>query len=101
MKFFPMLPKPYDDREYGASYLGDALTLFDAIPNGSVDLVLTSPPFALTREKEYGNKSSEKYVDWFIPFARKIKDKLCDTGSFVLYSGGTYLPDNRHKVSGN
>jgi DNA modification methylase len=92
MKFFPMLPKPYDEREYGASYLGDALTLLDGIPDGSVDLVLTSPPFALTREKEYGNESSEKYVDWFLPFARKIKDKLCDTGSFILDLGGAYLP---------
>jgi site-specific DNA-methyltransferase (cytosine-N4-specific) len=62
------------------------------VPNDSVDLVLTSPPFALTREKEYGNESSEKYVEWFLPFARKIKDKLCDTGSFVLDLGGAYLP---------
>ncbi|MGH9941736.1 MAG: DNA-methyltransferase [Pyrinomonadaceae bacterium] len=92
MKIFPKLPSPYDDREYGASYLGDALTLLDAVPNGSVDLVLTSPPFALTREKEYGNESSDKYVEWFLPFARKIKDKLCDTGSFILDLGGAYLP---------
>lgn len=92
MRFFPMLPKPYDDREYGASYLGDALTLLDAIPEGAVDLVLTSPPFALTREKEYGNESSDKYIDWFLPFARKIKDKLSDTGSFILDLGGAYLP---------
>ncbi|MBD0373115.1 MAG: site-specific DNA-methyltransferase [Pyrinomonadaceae bacterium] len=92
MKVFPTLPKPYDDREYGASYLGDALTLLDTIPDNSIDLVLTSPPFALTREKEYGNKSSDKYVEWFLPFARKIKDKLCETGSFILDLGGAYLP---------
>jgi site-specific DNA-methyltransferase (cytosine-N4-specific) len=72
--------------------LGNALDLLDSVPNDSVDLILTSPPFALTREKEYGNESSEKYVEWFLPFARKIKDKLCDTGSFVLDLGGAYLP---------
>lgn len=92
MKIFRTLPKPYDDRTYGAAYLGDALTLFDSVPNDSIDLVLTSPPFALTREKEYGNETSEKYVEWFIPFAQKIKDKLRDTGSFVLDLGGAYLP---------
>src|SRR5437764_4576842 len=92
MKLFSNLPRPYDDREYGASYLGDALMLLDAVPDGSINLVLTSPPFALTREKEYGNESSDKYVDWFLPFARKIKDKLCNTGSFILDLGGAYLP---------
>lgn len=92
MKTFSSLPDTYDDRTYGASYCGDALTLLDAVPDESVDLVLTSPPFALTREKEYGNKSSDKYVEWFLPFARKIKDKLCETGSFVLDLGGAYLP---------
>jgi len=92
VKVFRTLPKPYDDRQYGAAYLGDALTLFDSVPDESVDLVLTSPPFALTREKEYGNETSEKYVEWFLPFARKIKDKLRDTGSFVLDLGGAYLP---------
>ncbi len=92
MKVFRTLPKPYDERQYGAAYQGDALTLLDSVPNDSIDLILTSPPFALTREKEYGNESSEKYVEWFLPFARKIKDKLCDTGSFVLDLGGAYLP---------
>lgn len=80
MKVFRTLPNPYDDRRYGAAYLGDALALFDSVPKDSVDLVLTSPPFALTREKEYGNESSEKYVEWFLPFPRKIKDKLRDKG---------------------
>lgn len=92
MRVFRTLPEPYDDRQYGASYLGDALTLFNSVPDDSVDLVLTSPPFALTREKEYGNETSEKYVEWLLPFARKIKDKLRDTGSFVLDLGGAYLP---------
>jgi site-specific DNA-methyltransferase (cytosine-N4-specific) len=92
VRVFNTLPQPYDDRQYGAAYLGDALTLFDSIPNDSINLILTSPPFALTREKEYGNESSEKYVEWFLPFARKIKDKLSDTGSFVLDLGGAYLP---------
>lgn len=92
MKVFPALSKPFDEYKYGASYCGDALILLDAVPDYSVNLVVTSPPFALTREKEYGNKSSDKYLEWFSPFARKIWHKLSEDGSFILDLGGAYLP---------
>jgi DNA modification methylase len=42
---------------WGAAYCGDSLDLLAALPDASVNLVLTSPPFALQREKEYGNKA--------------------------------------------
>ncbi len=75
-----------------AAYLGDSLELLALLPDASVNLVLTSPPFALTRKKEYGNKSPELYVDWFMPFAQQIKRVLKDDGSFVIDLGGAYLP---------
>ena len=87
-----LLVSPYYAREYGAAYLGDALQLMKAIPDGSVNLVLTSPPFALTRKKEYGNESADTYVEWFLPFAREFKRILTADGSFVLDLGGAYLP---------
>ncbi len=83
---------PYYEREYGAAYLGDALDLIRSVPADSVNLVLTSPPFALTRKKEYGNENAERYVEWFLPFAREFKRVLADDGSFVLDLGGAYLP---------
>lgn len=55
---------------------------------------MTSPPFALTRKKEYGNESAEKYVDWFLQFAYEFKRVLTEDGSFVLDLGGAYLPGN-------
>jgi len=84
--------KTYYKTQLGASYLGDSLKLIKAVEDESIDLILTSPPFALTRQKEYGNKSSEEYVDWFLNFAYEFKRVLSKEGSFVLDLGGAYLP---------
>lgn len=84
------LPAPLYVTRYGKAYLGDALQLLDCLPDHSIDLVLTSPPFALQRKKEYGNRDQDEYVDWLMQFAARIKRVLKDTGSFVLDLGGAY-----------
>jgi site-specific DNA-methyltransferase (cytosine-N4-specific) len=84
--------KPYYKTQLGASYFGDSSKLIKEVEDESIDLILTSPPFALTRKKEYGNKSSEEYVDWFLKFAYEFKRVLSEKGSFVLDLGGAYLP---------
>ena len=84
------LPTPLYKTNYGSAYLGDSLVLLDCLEDNSVDLVITSPPFALLRQKEYGNEVQEAYVDWLIPFAEKVKRVLKETGSFVLDLGGAY-----------
>ncbi|HEV2147426.1 MAG TPA: site-specific DNA-methyltransferase [Longimicrobiaceae bacterium] len=55
-----------------------------------MSLVMTSPPFALQRQKEYGNKEQHEYVDWLAGFAEVVYRKLRDDGSFVLDLGGSY-----------
>ena len=75
---------------HGTAYCGDSLHLLDALPNDSVNLVLTSPPFALQRKKEYGNKDQTEYLDWLTEFARKVYRVLVNDGSFVLDLGGAY-----------
>lgn len=77
---------------WGAAYCGDSLDLLAALPDSSVNLVLTSPPFALQREKEYGNKAQAEYVAWLAQFARLVQRKLKEDGSFVLDLGGAYEP---------
>lgn len=77
---------------WGTAYCGDSLKLLAALPDSSVNLVLTSPPFALQREKEYGNKAQTEYVAWLAQFARLVQRKLKDDGSFVLDLGGAYEP---------
>lgn len=74
----------------GAAYCGDSQDLLQELPDGSVNLVLTSPPFALQRQKEYGNKDQHEYIDWLTDFARLVHRKLRDDGSFVLDLGGAY-----------
>ncbi|MFH7027335.1 MAG: DNA-methyltransferase [Heteroscytonema crispum UTEX LB 1556] len=85
---------PYYTQQNGAVYLGDTLELIKLIEDNSINLILTSPPFALTRKKEYGNESAEKYIEWFLPFAYEFKRILVDNGSFILDLGGAYLPGN-------
>ena len=75
---------------FGAAYTGDSLDLLSEIPDNSLNLVITSPPFALLREKEYGNKSQDEYLDWLTQFARLVLKKLKNDGSFVMDIGGAY-----------
>jgi DNA modification methylase len=60
------------------------------LPADSVNLVLTSPPYALHFKKEYGNVEKADYVDWFLSFAHEIFRVLKENGSFVLNIGGSY-----------
>jgi DNA modification methylase len=79
--------------ELGAAYCGDAVqTLSGVCENESVDLIVTSPPFALARPKEYGNHPSATYVKWFQRFADTFWDVLKPTGSLVIDLGGAWEP---------
>lgn len=75
----------------GAAFVGDSRELLEELPDESVNLVITSPPFALQRQKEYGNQTQDEYVDWFMEFARIVFRKLRDDGSFVVDLGGAYM----------
>ncbi|HVW81032.1 MAG TPA: site-specific DNA-methyltransferase, partial [Mycobacteriales bacterium] len=75
----------------GQMYVGDSLCLLDQLEEGSVSLFMTSPPFALTRQKEYGNEEEHNYVAWFRKFAEKMHAKLTDDGSLVVDLGGAWL----------
>jgi DNA modification methylase len=74
----------------GSAFVGDSFTLLKKMRDCSVDLFITSPPFALQRKKEYGNKNQGEYVDWILQFGVEILRVLKDTGSFVIDMGGAY-----------
>jgi site-specific DNA-methyltransferase (cytosine-N4-specific) len=78
--------------DLGRMYLGDALDLMITIPERSVNLIMTSPPFGLVRKKEYGNVDASEYVQWFKPFAEHFRRILTDDGSFVIDIGGSWIP---------
>lgn len=74
----------------GEAVVGDSSQVLKRIADDSVDLVITSPPFALLREKAYGNLDQESYVDWICHFGMDVLRVLKPTGSFVLDLGGAY-----------
>ncbi len=87
--------KPVYTSELGAAYCGDSVKLLAMLPDESVNLVMTSPPFALQREKEYldrsGNRTQEDYVEWLARFGELVFRKLRPDGSFVIDIGGAYV----------
>ena len=74
----------------GQAWQGDSLDLIGSLEDNSVDLVVTSPPFALLRKKSYGNEEQGVYTDWLAQFASMLLPKLKDSGSFVLDLGSSY-----------
>ena len=78
----------------GRAYQGDSLDLLRELQSDSVDLVVTSPPYALHFKKEYGNADQGDYLAWLTPFAAEIKRVLKPTGSFVLNIGGAWTAGN-------
>lgn len=89
---YRLLPKhsPIYKTKLGGAYLGNSVKLLCALPDNSVSLVITSPPYALEFQKEYGNADKDDYLEWFRPFAIQVKRVLKDDGSFVLNIGGSY-----------
>ena len=85
-----MQSKPLYHTTRGQAYVGDSLQLLAELPDASIDLVMTSPPFALQRQKTYGNVEETGYVDWIKPYGQQVFRVLKESGSFVLDLGGAY-----------
>lgn len=85
------LLKPYYSTERGVAYLGDSKEILaSGAFDGAVDLIMTSPPFALRRKKQYGNVEADKYVAWFMDFARLFHRVLKPRASLVVDIGGSW-----------
>jgi len=82
----------YHTTTHGTIYLGDAVrVMHDHLPEASVDLIVTSPPFGLVRKKTYGNADAHEYLDWFRPFADGFRRVLRPEGSLVIDIGGSWI----------
>ena len=44
----------------GQQVTGDSRLVLAELADESIDLIVTSPPFALLRQKSYGNEASQK-----------------------------------------
>jgi site-specific DNA-methyltransferase (adenine-specific) len=76
--------------------LGDCEEVLKALPDDSVDLIFTSPPYADQRQKTYGGVSPDKYVDWFMPKAEQFQRVLKPTGTFILNIKERVVNGERH-----
>ncbi len=87
-----MIPKKYCvyQTDLGQQLCGDSREILALLPEKSVDLIVTSPPFALLRKKSYGNEAQSQYVEWLAEFGKAAFPALKETGSFVLDLGGAY-----------
>ncbi len=88
----PIPLEPVYRTDLGALFCADGLEFMRSMEADSIDLVLTSPPYALHFKKEYGNANQQEYIEWLLPFAREIKRIIKPSGSFVLNLGGAWQP---------
>lgn len=76
--------------------LGDCLDVLRQMPANSVDLIVTSPPYADSRKSTYSGIHPDQYVEWFLPIAAELKRALKDEGTFVLNIKEKVVDGERH-----
>ncbi len=74
----------------GVALFGRAEEAIGYIEDGSVASLITSPPYPLLREKQYGNKHANEYVDWLLRIAEMWPKKLAQDGSIILNLGDVW-----------
>ncbi|WP_068817865.1 PmeII family type II restriction endonuclease [Phormidesmis priestleyi] len=74
----------------------DCLEALQKMPSESVDLIITSPPYADSRKKTYGGISPDEYPDWFLARALELKRVLKPEGSFILNIKEKVVNGERH-----
>ena len=76
--------------------LGDCENVLDGLPDESVDLIFTSPPYADQRKNTYGGIKPDQYVEWFLPKAEAFFRVLKPSGTFVLNIKERAVAGERH-----
>jgi site-specific DNA-methyltransferase (adenine-specific)/site-specific DNA-methyltransferase (cytosine-N4-specific) len=65
-------------------YCGDSVERLRDIADDSIDLVITSPPYADQRKDTYGGIKHTQYVNWFLPISAQLLRVVKPTGTFIL-----------------
>lgn len=89
-------PTPSLHPQLDTLYCGDNREILPLFQSESVDLIVTSPPYADQREKTYGGIKPDEYVEWFLPIADELQRVLKPTGSFVLNIKERVVNGERH-----
>lgn len=74
---------------------GDLLSIINLLPEKSIDLIITSPPY--WQQRDYGienqigrEATSKEYINKLLTISNGLKRVLKDTGSFFLNIGDKY-----------
>ncbi len=84
------------DRIRADIILGDCLDVLKNMPDNSVNLVVTSPPYADQRKSTYGGIAPDKYVEWFLPITKELLRVLHPKGTFILNIKEKVVDGERH-----
>lgn len=77
-------------------YCGDSKKELKKLSDNSVDLIITSPPYADQRKNTYGGIHPDKYVEWFLPISKELLRVLKPTGTFILNIKEKVVDGERH-----
>lgn len=75
---------------------GDCEGILKQFPDESVDLIITSPPYADSRKNTYGGVSPDQYVEWFLPKSEELLRVLKPEGTFILNIKEKAVQGERH-----
>lgn len=76
--------------------LGDAKEQLRYLDDDSVQLIVTSPPYADQRKNTYGGIHPDCYVEWFMPIAGELLRVLKPRGTFILNIKEKAVNGERH-----
>lgn len=77
-------------------FCGDCLDVLKTVQSNSIDLIVTSPPYADSRKNTYGGIHPDEYVDWFLPRSAEMLRVLKPTGTFILNIKEKVVDGERH-----
>lgn len=75
---------------------GDCRHVLPDIPDNTIDLIVTSPPYADNRKQTYGGIKPDDYVEWFLPIAAELRRVLKPDGTFILNIKEKVVDGERH-----
>lgn len=76
--------------------LGDAREKLKEMADNSINLIVTSPPYADSRASTYGGVKPDDYVDWFLPIGAELLRVLKPNGTFILNIKEKVVNGERH-----
>jgi len=76
--------------------LGNCKDELKKLEDNSIDLIITSPPYADSRTQTYGGIKPDDYVSWFLPATSELLRVLKPSGTFILNIKEKVVNGERH-----